>query len=390
MVSLIKKFISFFTVTAVLLPLFACGVQGAGKKPSVSAKCAVLMNADTLEVLYSLCADEKRPMASTTKIMTSLLALEYAEPSLEITVNKEAVSVEGTSVGLKEGDRITLETLVYAMLLESGNDAANVTAFAVAGSIGRFAELMNRRALQLGMKNTCFKNPSGLPEQGHYSTAYDMALLASFALGLPKFAAICSAKTARVSFGTPTRECTFSNHNKLLDMFEGAVGMKTGFTKSAGRCLVSAAVRDGVSLVAVTFCAPDDWNDHIKLLEYGFACSQLNRTSADLSTVRLRVAGSTVTSVGVKAQIWGETLSVPDGCSISFYIQPFLTAPVSAGECIGFAAVKTACGREVRRYNLISCDDAPSITDSHRVEKTVFFEKIKEFIKSVKERLFGR
>ncbi|MBQ4100232.1 MAG: D-alanyl-D-alanine carboxypeptidase, partial [Oscillospiraceae bacterium] len=206
----------------------------------VSANSAVLIEMQTGKVLYEKNAHQKLSMASTTKIMTALLTLESQNLDTYFTVNPKVIQVEGTSMGLLEGDQVTLRALAYGMLLASGNDAANSAAVAVGGSIDAFVAMMNERAKLLGMKNTSFKTPSGLDDDGHYSTAYDMALLASAALSNPDFVEICSKETAKIKYGNPPYDRWLKNHNKLLTGYDGTISVKTGFTKKSGRCLVSA------------------------------------------------------------------------------------------------------------------------------------------------------
>ena len=211
-------------------------------------------------------------MASTTKIMTALLTLEEAAiENRQVKITREMVMVEGSSMGLREGDVLTLRDLAVGMLTVSGNDAANSAAIAVAGSREAFVETMNQRAQALGMTDTHFDTPSGLDGDTHYSTALDMAKLGAAAMSNPEFAAIAGSKSMKVNFLSPEKTVAYQNHNKLLSLYEGCTGVKTGFTKKAGRCLVSSAEKDGVRLVAVTLDAPDDWNDHAALLDYGFS-----------------------------------------------------------------------------------------------------------------------
>ena len=192
------------------------------------------MLADTREVLYAENENEQLSMASTTKIMTSLLALESGLWEQQIKVTSDMVAAEGTSIGLLPDDLISVRTLISGMLLESGNDAANVTAYAVAGGQAQFLELMNQKAAEIGMKNTHFDSVSGLDTDSHYSTAYDMALLTAYALENPKFRSICSEKSERVYYGNPPYARTLYNHNRLLSSYEGAIGVKPGFTKQSG------------------------------------------------------------------------------------------------------------------------------------------------------------
>lgn len=257
---------------AILLSLFLISflfIVPAGAI-STSASSAILINADTLSVLYAKNADEKRSMASTTKIMTALLLSEANTPQKTVTVTKEMAYVEGTNMGLKVGDTVTHNALLYGLLLSSGNDAANTVALSLSKNFSDFAFLMNNRAEQIGMKNTNFVTPSGLDDEQHYSTAFDMALLAATALKNPDFAKAAATQEITLDIDNNGNMRTFSNHNKMLRLYDGAIGVKTGFTKKSGRCLVSAAKKENVTLIAVTLNAPDDWEDHKKMLDYGF------------------------------------------------------------------------------------------------------------------------
>lgn len=243
----------------------------AEEVPQVEARAAVVMEAVTGRVVFAQNAEEPLPMASTTKLMTTLLALEQEGLDEPFTVDSEAIRVEGSSMGLREGDTVTLRTLCYGMMLASGNDAANAAAVRCAGSLEAFVEQMNTRAAALEMENTHFATPSGLDGEGHQSTARDMALLMRAALESPDFCAIAGAKTARLEYGNPPYARTLTNHNKLLWSCEGVVAGKTGFTRAAGRCLVSAARRQDITLICVTLGCPDDWNTHARLYDHCFA-----------------------------------------------------------------------------------------------------------------------
>lgn len=225
--------------------------------PENTAAAAILMDADSGRVLYEKNAREERLIASTTKLMTALVAVE-SHPDLQETVaiKKEWLDVEGSSIYLKEGERLTLETLLYGLLLQSGNDAAVAIAGFCAGDVESFVAWMNQRAKDLGMSQTQFKNPNGLNQEGHYSTAFDMATLARACMKDP----IVSKIVATRSIFLEGR--SFTNHNKLLWQYSGCVGMKTGYTEMAGRILISSAIRDGQTLIAVTLSDPNDWEDH--------------------------------------------------------------------------------------------------------------------------------
>ena len=237
----------------------------------VSARGAVLMEASSGEVAFGQNENARLPMASTTKIMTALVALESMDPKTPVTIPPEAVGIEGSSIYLVTGEVLTLEQLLYALLLESANDAAAAIALAVSGSIEAFAEAMNQRAAQLGLTDTHFVNPHGLDDENHYTTARELALIAKAALEIPLFREICSTERKTIPLHGEEGTRLLLNHNRLLGSYEGCIGVKTGYTKRTGRCLVSAARRDGVTLIAVTLNAPDDWRDHTAMLDYGFA-----------------------------------------------------------------------------------------------------------------------
>ena len=228
----------------------------------VSAAAAVLMDADSGRLLYEKNGEKRMLIASTTKLMTALVALEQGGLQQEITVTGGHMA-EGSSMYLRPGEKLTLETLLYGLLLSSGNDAALAVTECMGGAVP-FVARMNEKAAELGMENTHFANPNGLDDEAHYSTAEDMAKLAAAAMDDPVLRRVASTKTARIGGRTLT------NHNKLLSRVEGCVGLKTGYTRAAGRTLVSCAERDGVRLVAVTLQDGDDWNDHASLYEQGF------------------------------------------------------------------------------------------------------------------------
>lgn len=317
--------------------------QAAG--PEVSAQSAVVLTADTGAVLFEKDGHTPRPVASTTKIMTALLALEAAQeqgdPLVDIT--QEMVAVEGSSMGLQAGDSISLTGLAAGMLLASGNDAANAAALYLDGSLESFAARMNQRAAALGMEDTHFVTPSGLDgedAQGlvHLSTAYDMALLARAALEDQAFRQLCSSPSLAVEFAEPVKRVTYTNHNKLLTQYPGCVGVKTGFTKEAGRCLVSAAERDGALLIAVTLNAPNDWQDHAALLDYGFTQVEPYQLAGGDVRLTVPVVGSPVEAVSLRGSNGGEvTLPLGQGAQVERVVHApkFLYAPVEAGEQVG-------------------------------------------------------
>lgn len=303
--------------------------------PAISARSSVVINAETKEILYEKNSHEKLSMASTTKIMTSILALESGR--LNDVVTAENIQAEGTSIGLENGYKLTLEALVWGMMLESGNDAAKLTANYLAGSEENFSLLMNSKAEEIGMVDTNFVTASGLDSVGHYSTAYDMALLGAYAVNNPQFSEICSSKTKRVEFIEPACVRVFSNHNRLMSMCDGVFGIKTGFTKKSGRCLVSACERNGVVLVAVTLNAGDDWNDHIKLYDYAYGICSDEDVYIRLPD-SVKVYGGMQDTVSVKAEENPIRISVgsKDSKITQKIILPqFVYAPIKDGDIAG-------------------------------------------------------
>jgi D-alanyl-D-alanine carboxypeptidase len=268
----------------------------AAAAPALSAASAILVDGDTGRVLFENNAHDKRLIASITKLMTALVVVE-STPDLTQTVEiqREWTLAEGSSMYLKPGEVLTLETFLYGLLLSSGNDAALALAGACAGDVETFVEWMNGRAESLGMENTHFVNPNGLNHEDHYSTAHDMALLARECLKYPVLEKIMTTRST-------TREGhSFTNHNKLLWRYEGCVGMKTGYTQLAGRTLVSAAKRNGQTLICVTLSDPNDWEDHTAMLDYGF--KHYPRQVLALKGRHFRsvqVSGSLVSRVGVE------------------------------------------------------------------------------------------
>ena len=236
----------------------------------MSAQNAVVMDADSGRVLYEHNGYLKKTIASTTKIMTAIVVLENCNLEDIVTVSYNAATTEGSSMYLKPNEKITVENLLYGLMLSSGNDAATALAEHTSGSIEKFALLMNKKAKEIGMLNSSFANPHGLDDENHYSTAYDMALLTKYAIKNNKFKEIVSTKQKIIKEADNEKYKYLTNHNKLLSMYEWCKGVKTGFTKKSGRCLVSYAEKSGVKLIAITLDAPDDWNDHIGLYEQYF------------------------------------------------------------------------------------------------------------------------
>ncbi len=286
----VKRLSIFLALCAVFSSVSAGALE-------VSAGSAVLLDGDTGRLLYAKNADMPRLIASTTKVMTALVIVEHCDLDAPVTVKRECTLVEGSSMYLKEGEVLTVRELLYGLLLQSGNDAALALADYCAGGVEEFAVLMNRTATDLGLKKSHFVNPHGLNAEGHYASARDLALITAKALQNPAFSEIVASKTARVAGRG------LQNHNKLLWLYPGACGVKTGYTIKAGRCLVSAARRDGRLLIAVTLDAPSDWRDHQSMFDLGFGqFTPQPLCEKDERLCELPVIGGSSASVGVHAK----------------------------------------------------------------------------------------
>jgi len=315
--------------------------------PETAAAAFVLMEAGSGRVLASRNETQERSIASTTKIMTCLVALEHSELTEQVTVKREHLR-EGSSMYLLEGETLTMEELLYGLMLPSGNDAAECIAAHCGGSGGsaQFIQWMNEKANALGMEHTSFANPSGLDEAGHSSCALDMARLAAYAMQNPTFARIVSTRTASVG------SRTMVNHNKLLASYSGCIGGKTGYTGDAGRTLVTCAERDGLRLIAVTLCDGSDWDDHAALYDYGFAAYHRAcgaKAGAQYGTVT--AGGSSVPAVA--AEDFAYPLAEGESLTTRAELPHTVTAPLQKGQRLGELAILCS-GQEVGRVALIS------------------------------------
>ncbi len=341
--NLFKRIIIFALALCCFICSFSFTAFGEFSLPGTSAQSAALLCADNGQFLYKKNADIKLPMASTTKIMTALVAIENSSPDDTVAVDRRAVGVEGSSIYLTEGEVLKMEELLFGLLLASANDAAEAIAFEIGKSIEGFAALMNNKAKELGLSNTHFDNPHGLDSENHYTTASDLAILTSEALKNDTFAKIVS--TYKFTISTKNGARVLINHNKLLRTYEGSIGVKTGFTKRSGRCLVSAAKRNGLTLVAVTINAPDDWNDHRTLLDSGFsAYSMVNALDEREYKVSLPVIGGTDQTVLCLSRdkisaVLSSDIS-PQDLSFTLEMPNFLYAPIEKGERVGKLTVK--------------------------------------------------
>ncbi|MDO5310584.1 MAG: D-alanyl-D-alanine carboxypeptidase family protein [Clostridia bacterium] len=308
-------------------------------RAEVSAHSAILTEMESGRVIYAKSASERLPMASTTKIITAVCALESegADMNREVEISAAAAGVEGSSMYLQQGERMTLGDLLHGLMLSSGNDAAIAVAETISGDTAAFVEKMNELAARLGANDTHLTNPNGLPDDNHYSTAADMARITAYALKNPSFAELAACKSYRIDREGVAYPRVLKNHNRLLSMYDGCIGVKTGFTKAAGRCLVSAAKRDGMTLICVTLNAPDDWNDHMTLLDFGFENYALKRLSDTKEVIcSAEIGGTDGESVPVCP---GEDFYYPvkSGESVNkeVNIYPEPTAPLDAGERLG-------------------------------------------------------
>ena len=330
----LKRLVSVLIIfVLVLIPLNVSAL-------STSAKAAVVINGDNGEIIYSQNADTRLSMASTTKIMTGLLLCEYGNFDKEITVTEEMLKVEGSSMGLLPGDRITLHDLLYGLMLASGNDAANVIAFVLGGSLDGFVKMMNQKADDLGLVNTNFATPSGLDADDHYTTAYELAKIAQCAMSNDDFAEAVSTQKATLNYGNPPYRRSLTNHNKMLNLFDGAVGVKTGFTKKSGRCLVSAAKRDGKFVIAVTLNDPNDWQDHQNMLEYGLSAIKQTEYSPKFASFNIPVINGDKNEITVNIEPITINSLETENITDTVYLPQFVYAPVNKNDVLGTVVYK--------------------------------------------------
>ena len=334
---------------------------------AISAEKAILLDAVSGKVIYEKNADQQSLIASTTKIMTALIVCEQCNVLDRMRIPKEAVGIEGSSMYLQEGEILTVQELLYGLMLRSGNDAAVALAIYCGGTVEGFAQLMNDKARTLGMKDSHFVNPNGLDAPEHYASARDLATLAAYAMDNPIFYKTASAKNVKVG------ERYLTNHNKLLWRIDGADGVKTGYTKAAGRILVSSATRQGRRLIGVTINAPDDWNDHTHLLESGFQRYRTARivTKGDcVGTVE--IAGGQSGSVRLIAADSFD-FALAEGEKIDFVPSGpgFVYAPAVMGADAGFMHVCIE-GKTVGKIPLVYGETVePTVEEEER-----FFEKL--------------
>lgn len=369
------KIIRFFAVLFTVLSLTPLMVH-ALSAPSVSASSAVLIDASSGRILYGKNENERRGMASTTKIMTAIVAIENAKLDKLVTVAPAAVGVEGSSVYLYAGEEITMETLLYALMLQSANDAAAAIAYDVAGGIEDFAAMMNEKARELGLSDTHFMNPHGLDDENHYTTAFELAKIAAYALENDTFAEIVATEKKVIPLHNSSASRLLVNHNRLLRSYKDIIGVKTGFTKKCGRTLVSAAERDGVRLICVTLNDGDDWRDHRALLDYGFSLYERETLAASGAfSYEVPVCGGETDLVTVSNADACDAMLPRDHGAVSVRVElpRFVYAGVEKGDCIGMAYF-LADGQEIGSVPLYAEKSVPCV----RGEKS-FWRKLIPF-----------
>ncbi len=352
----------------------SAAAKAAESAPSVSALSAILYSPDSGAIIYEKDIHTRRPIASITKIMTALLAFEAAGSNDREVKFKSSMQAEGSSMYLKNGEILKLSELAKGMMMVSGNDAANAIAVTLGGSVEGFAELMNKKAKALGMNDTHFVTPSGLDDENHYSSAYDMAVLTSYAMENEQFCGTVGQKSIAVKYVSPenkTQVC--ENHNRLLSLYDGCIGVKTGFTKASGRTLSSCAERDGVRLVCVTLNDGDDWNDHQRLYDYGFSRVKSVKLCDKNEGIEAQTVGGEVDTIMLYPSR-DVTVPILDGEQESIetevILPRFLYAPVRKGKAEGKIIFRV-------NGNVIGCSDLVARNECKAlVRKKGFFEKL--------------
>lgn len=370
---MLKKVICL-TVAALIITLCA-PTHCAG---AYSASAIAVYEPYNSSFLESENGDTRLPMASTTKIMTAIVTLENIDLEEQIKIPDVAVGIEGSSMYLSKDETLSVKELVYGLMLTSGNDAAMALAYTVGNSsIEKFVSLMNDKAKAIGLENTRFTNPSGLPDDEHYTTAKELAILTAYALENPAFAQIVSTRSIKIRKNGTENGRYLKNHNKMLFNYDGAIGVKTGFTKKAGRCLVSAATRDGVTLVCVTLNAPNDWQDHTEALDKGFGRTG-RVTLLKEGEIKLPLKtpdGSVVYAQNKKSA----SCIVIDGNlpQKSIIADKFVYAPKNVGDTVGKVSFQVD-GREVAGAELclVQAIEAP-------IRKELFITVIIKFIRNL-------
>lgn len=353
-----KKLLSLFLSTVLFILVLPINAR------AISAKSAILIDGLTGVVLYELNANTPMPMASTTKIMTGIVAIEHLDINSTIKIKREYTLAEGSSMYLKEGEELKILDLLYGLMLSSGNDAA----LALAGGVDGFIELMNKKALDLGLKNTHFVNPNGLDDPQHYTSASDLALITRYAMQNDIFRTIASTKT----YSSGDR--FMKNHNKMLWLYDGSTGGKTGFTKKSGRCLVSSSKKNGRELIAVTLNAPSDWSDHASLFNYGFNLYKNHTIAVYQGTTTIYGSDKKSTKISSSKPI--DTSILPDETiTYKIFSNKFTYAPIKTGDTYGI--IKYYINNELISEDILLFIEGADMS----LPQPSIWEKIKSFLK---------
>ncbi len=356
---------------ALLLFLPWLPAKALSDPPQIGAKAAVLLEASTGKVLFAQNAQAQLPMASTTKIMTALLAIEEGDLEEMVTTDASAYGVEGSSIYLQLEETISLRDLLYGLMLASGNDAAVAIAVHIANGVEQFAARMNERAREIGAVNTNFVTPNGLPDENHYTTAYDLALIAAEAMKNETFREIVSTQYYRTETGAVAR--TFKNKNQILWKYEGGNGIKTGYTQAAGRCLVFAAEREGMQLVGVVLSCPNMFEDAMALLDYGMDNYEMRPLVQEGDRIaNVYVAGGMKKRLALCAPA---DIMVPvekDGSSTyrtRVILPDSIEAPLDAGEACGYVEVLEEDGALRTAFPLVAQEAVDEATVRYYIDK---------------------
>ena len=328
-----------------------------------AARSAILVESETGRVLYAQNADEALPMASTTKVMTALLALENAALSDRVTAGRNAFGVPGTSIYLTEGETLTMEQMLYGLMLSSGNDAAVAIAEHVDGSVDAFCAHMTRRARELGCENTVFLTPHGLPKNGHYTTARDLVTIARAAMAHETFRRIVSTTKANIPWAGRDFDRVLTNKNKLLSTYPGATGVKTGYTAAAGRCLVFSAERDGLSLLGAVLNCPDWFDVSAAILDEGFAAWRMVTAleQGEIVCEKAVSGGAKDTFSVAAARAVKAPMRLGEWPELTVELDPDVAAPLYRGDEVGRVTLSDR-GETLLTVPLVAAEDVLTAT----------------------------
>ncbi len=352
-----KKYIILLVITIIM------SFNTLGFAMAETADCACVINSATGEVVFSKNINERHAMASTTKIMTAIIALERCKLDDIVLVSSNAANQEGSSAYVKENHQLYLRDALYGLMLNSGNDIAVAIAENIAGSEEEFAQLMNEKVLELGLRNTHFVNPNGLDHPEHFTTAGDLAVIARYAMTNNDFREIVATQTYQAKPLNDEEILYFSNHNKMLGLYEGSTGIKTGFTKSTGRCLVSSAKRDDMEFIAVTLGDSDDWNDHMSMLDYAFSEHYPKKVIEKDMTIKVaQIDGKRYNMVAADDFVVPFKENGKVSVELVSHIADNLKSPINAGEKVGYVEIRCD-DMTIGSVDIISQSDIGKVTN---------------------------